>query len=63
MNSTDWEITETSLIAEVDLMKETYIFRGGSLNTSTRSVDVFQYGATPIFWPFLTGIRLVTQVS
>ena len=62
-NAVDWEITETDKIFENRLMKETYIFRGGSLSTSTRSADVIQCGATPLFWPYLTGIRLVTQTS
>ncbi|MBA3873674.1 MAG: SUMF1/EgtB/PvdO family nonheme iron enzyme [Anaerolineae bacterium] len=61
-NSVDWDVTETDKIPE-KLMNETFIFRGGSFNTSTRSVDVIQYGATPIFWPYLTGIRLVTETG
>jgi len=59
MSSVNWEIAETNLISETRLMEEIRIFCGSSFDTSTRSADVTQCGATPIFWPYLTGIRLV----
>ncbi|MEP7288059.1 MAG: SUMF1/EgtB/PvdO family nonheme iron enzyme [Chloroflexota bacterium] len=60
LNSVDWEITETKLISEARLMDETRIFRGISFSNSTGRFPLTSYGATPIFWPYVTGIRLIT---
>ncbi len=61
-NSVDWQISETKFISEAHLMAEMRIFCGSSFDTSTHSSDVIQRGATPIFWPYSTGIRLATNV-
>jgi formylglycine-generating enzyme required for sulfatase activity len=63
---TDAETGQNSLsldIGENDMLEPVRIFRGSSCTTSTYSSDVWRRGATPIFFSYLTGIRLVTSGS
>lgn len=44
------------------LMNTERIFKGSSFNNSGKASNVIKYGMTPIFYPYFTGIRLITRL-
>jgi len=56
-----FEITGTRLMTEELLMSDERVFKGSAYNTHIRSAELHQFGACPIFFQYMTGIRLVVD--
>jgi toxoflavin biosynthesis protein ToxD len=58
LNSLDIPILDVNTLQNIQR-----VFKGGHAGTSTYSADVRKYGATLIWFPYSTGIRLVTTAT